>query len=115
MDKFLTGCAVGCSSPFNFAVSDTVTVKRYHEFAKGGSLSDKYFSSSPGASVQNDMYFARAAYKFKDNSWFPLSKEARVCVPDFMLTTFYDPTIGHLLDACGVSMVFYAEGYNKAE
>lgn len=62
------------------------------------------------------MYFARAAYVFKNNDWVPASKKGSHCLyRDFGLAgemkTLFDPTIASLLDACGVPLAFYAEGY----
>jgi hypothetical protein len=63
------------------------------------------------------MYFARASYVFKNNDWVPESKKGSSCPSRWVTSskpkTLFDPTIVSLLDACGVSAAFYAEGYDS--
>jgi hypothetical protein len=117
MDGFVKNCF--CSNHQNFAVSDIKTVKILHEFAKEYSLADRYFTPSAGASSQNDMYFARAKYVFKDNVRIGSGSVGSLCsyknrMPSH-LTLYYDPTITSLLSKCGRSLKTYAEGYKIAK
>ena len=75
------------------------------------------------------MFFARAAYVFKNNDWKPNATVGTNC----KLSEYYDeavyailsrwsgpmdkkslfdPTIASLLDSCDVKLAFYAEGFN---
>eukprot|EP00349_Pseudokeronopsis_sp_Brazil_P001700 CAMPEP_0202966044 /NCGR_PEP_ID=MMETSP1396-20130829/10261_1 /ASSEMBLY_ACC=CAM_ASM_000872 /TAXON_ID= /ORGANISM="Pseudokeronopsis sp., Strain Brazil" /LENGTH=88 /DNA_ID=CAMNT_0049689421 /DNA_START=289 /DNA_END=555 /DNA_ORIENTATION=+ len=64
------------------------------------------------------MFFARAAYVFKNNDWIPAAKKGSQCLYRWLgwagvEKSLFDPTIASLLDACGLSMAFYAEGYDE--
>ncbi len=117
MNKFLLN-GVG-AHPYNFAVaSDSLfSAKHYFNFARNGAISDNFFQSSSGASDQNNMYFAAAKFLFLDNNHIPQSRElngAKCFKPgDDSFKSFDEPTIADLLNVCGVSWTFYAEGYNE--
>ncbi|CDW88660.1 phospholipase c [Stylonychia lemnae] len=127
MDKFIKGCHypmkpfnTPCSSENNFAIATKEIMKTYHQMARDYAISDRYFQASAGQSSQNDMYFARAAYVFKNNDWVPNAKKGSRCLSRDIPTqqpekkTLFDPTIASLLDACDQSLAFYAEGYDAS-
>lgn len=67
------------------------------------------------------MFFARAAYVFTNNDWKPTPARGMNCKErDEIIDTpktyvnLFDPTIASLLNACDVSMTFYAEGYDES-
>jgi len=116
MDKFLIN-GQG-SNPYNFAVASgrSSSAKYYYNFAKNGAICDNFFQSSPGASVQNDMYFAAAKFLFLDNTILPQSEKingAKCYKGKKGFTAYHDPTIADMLNACKVSWTFYAEGFNQ--
>jgi phospholipase C len=113
MDKYIEGCGIGCSDTQNYAAADKDTMKTYWSYAEQGSIADNYYHSSAGASSQNDMYFSRAAFVFKDNSYVPDAVGTNCYLP-LQKKTFYDPTITSLLSACNVTWSMYAEGYTYA-
>lgn len=76
-------------------------------------MADHYFQPSIGASAQNNMYFARAQFVFLDNVFVP-NAVGSTCYAKGRLATFIGPTLGDVLNKCGVSWAFYAEGYQDA-
>ncbi|CAF1226997.1 unnamed protein product [Rotaria sordida] len=113
MDRYVTGCS--CSSPSNFAIADNTTASGYHAWASSGALADNFFHSAPGASSQNNMYFATGKFLFWDNSVVPQNSNlngAR-CYDKGNFKSYYSTTIADLLNYCGISWTFYAEGYDK--
>jgi phospholipase C len=110
MDKFVVGGK--CSSPNTFAYADADTVGVYWDYAANYSMADRYFQPSAGASSENDMYFARAAFVFEDNSLVP-DTAGKQCYPPSQHATYNDATLGDLLLFCGVSWSFYSEGYDE--
>jgi phospholipase C len=117
MDGYVKGCY--CSNQQNFAIADHQSVKVIHDYAKKYSISDRYFQATAGASSQNDMFFARASYVFKDNAKIPIGSIGSNCwylqhgIPD-EIAMFYDPSITSLLDKCDFVLKSYAEGYRNA-
>jgi phospholipase C len=109
MDRFVSGAACG-SSPRNFSVSDRTTVGAYWDLAGKYALADRYFHSAAGASSMNDMYLARGAYVFTDNSSAP-DATGKECVPAGNIKAYAEPTIGDLLADCGIDWAWYMEGY----
>lgn len=77
MDKFILNGK--SANPKNFAVADEgiFSGKYYFDFARQGSISDRFFSSSIGASCQNNMYFATGKFMFQDNQYFPQSRSMK--------------------------------------
>jgi phospholipase C len=112
MNGFVSGIWQ-CSDPQNFAYADAATVSTYWNYAKTSALADRFFQPAAGASTQNDMYLARAEAVFIDDMFVPTSIGA-VCYPRGKWATYKDPTIGDLLNSCGVSWSFYSEGYQTA-
>lgn len=109
MDRFISGAACG-SNPRNFAVADKATVGAYWDLAGRYALADRYFHPAAGASSMNDMYLARAAYVFTDNTVAPqaIGNECSSSPKK----AYDEPTIGHLLSACKVGWAWYMEGYD---
>lgn len=108
MDRFVTG-ACG-SNPNNVAYADEATVGRYWDLARQYALADRWFQPVVGASSANDMYFARAAWVFDDNTFVPDSIGSS-CSFNQNKATYTDPTVGDLLADAGVDWAFYIEGY----
>lgn len=71
MNKFLVNSEG--ADPRNFAVaSDSEeSAKNYFNFAREGAMADNFFSSTPGASCQNNMYFASGKFLFFNNEYRP--------------------------------------------
>jgi phospholipase C len=117
MDGYLRGCY--CSNPQNFAVADKNSVNVIHDLARQYALADNYFQPTAGASSQNDMFFARASYVFRDNVKIPIGSIGSNCwylthgIPS-EIEMFYDPSITSLLAKCGKIIKSYAEGYRNA-
>lgn len=117
MDGYVKGCY--CSNEQNFAVADKKSVKIIHDYAKKYAISDRYFQAAAGASSQNDMFFARASYVFKDNVKIPIGSIGSNCwylkhgIPD-EIAIYYDPSVTSLLDKCDFILKSYAEGYRNA-
>ncbi len=111
MDRYVTGAA-GCSNAQNFAYADAAAVKTYRELAAAGALADRYFQPTIGQSSSNDMYFARAAFTFLDNSVIPASI-GRACSTVSKTAEFTDKTIADLLLLKGATFAWYGEGYKQ--
>jgi phospholipase C len=109
MDRFVSGAVCG-SSPHNFAVSDQATTGVYWALASRYALADRYFHSAAGASSMNDMYLARGAYVFTDNTSAP-DATGKECVSPGSIRSYTEPTIGDLLADCGIEWAWYMEGY----
>jgi phospholipase C len=110
MDRFAAGAS--CSDPRNVATSDPAIIKPYWDLAAGGALGDRYFQPIIGASSANDMYMARAAFVFEDNSEAPQGAAGVSCTLGASAQTQYpDQTIGDLLSAASVPWTYYAGGY----
>ena len=111
MDKFVTSAL--CGSPNNFAYASGPAVAGYTDLASKNALADRWFQSVPGASSSNDVFFARAAYVFRDNDKVP-NAIGIACYPQGTKTSeLTDATIADLLEQKGVRWGFYAEGYQK--
>src|SRR5262245_43928925 len=68
MDRFVVGQSQ-CANAQNFALAALAgPADPYHDLAAANALADNYFQPVVGASSSNDMYFARGAFVFKDNS-----------------------------------------------
>lgn len=118
MNGYLKGCY--CSNPQNFAVAEfNKTVAILHDYASRFALADRYFQPAAGASSENDMYFARASYVFKNNGMIPTGSVGSNCwylvhgIPN-EYSAYYDPSITGLLAKCGLVLRTYAEGYHNA-
>jgi phospholipase C len=111
MDRFVTGAT--CSNAQNFAYSDAATMAAYWGYAQNYAIADRYFQPAAGASSENDMYLARGAFVFVDNSWVPPTAGSG-CYAASARKSFPEPTIGDLLEGCSVPWAFYAEGYQHA-
>ncbi len=110
MDRFAAGAS--CSDPRNVATSDPAIIKPYWDLAASGALGDRYFQPIIGASSANDMYMARAAFVFEDNSEAPQGAAGVSCTLGAASQTQYpDQTIGDLLSAANVPWTYYAGGY----
>jgi phospholipase C len=113
MDKYIIN-GTG-ASPNNFAAAsgDIFSAQHYHNWAKQYAIADRFFQSSSGASCQNDMYFAVGKFVFKDNDVRPqrAGLNGNKCDPDANFLSYFDPNIGDVLNACGVSWTWYSEGY----
>ncbi|KAI8894767.1 phosphoesterase family-domain-containing protein [Globomyces pollinis-pini] len=92
-----------------FADGTVGSASRYWHWAENYAMSDRFFQSAVGASSENDMYFARGGWVFKDNWVVPLSYNRNL--PYKTKMSYDDPTIADLLLKCDVSFTFYAEGY----
>jgi phospholipase C len=110
MDQFVAGAVCG-SSPNNFAYADDASVGYYRDLAARSALADHWFQPIVGASSANDMYFARAAFVFEDNSFVPADAIGTSCTLNPRTASYDDPTIGDLLADAGVPWAFYIEGY----
>ncbi|KAJ3014322.1 UNVERIFIED_CONTAM: hypothetical protein HDU68_000342 [Siphonaria sp. JEL0065] len=110
------------SNDLNFAIADGSpgSASEYWKWAQEYAMSDSFFQSTPGASSQSEMYFARGAYVFGDNSFAPGTSTGRggwvvgsgstACSTENCV--FYeDPTILDLLQECNVSTRFYHVGW----
>ena len=109
MDRYAAGA--GCSDPKNIAYADGATIKPYWDLAKAGAIADRYFQPIIGQSTSNNMYFARAAFVFTDNTYTPKDAVGAACAFNTRMGEYTDPTIGDLLNAKGVPWAVYAEGY----
>ncbi|GEM_PF-1569117 len=108
MDKFVSGAA--CSNPRNFAVADKAALGAYWDYAAKYAMADRCFQSVAGASSSNDMYLARGAFVFVDNSVMP-DATGKECAPGAAYKNYAEPTVGDLLDACSVPWTWYGGGY----
>ncbi|KAI8622261.1 phosphoesterase [Chytriomyces sp. MP71] len=111
MDKYTQGC--GSSDKRNYAMADgsVGSASQYWGWASHYAMSDRFFQSAPGASSQGEMFFARGAFVFKDNSFYPATSVGlgKTCPGNCM--TYDDPTIGDLLLQCNVPFKFYHVGW----
>lgn len=112
MDQFVEGAVCG-SSPNNFAYADDASVGFYRDLASRSALADRWFQPIVGASSANDMYFARAAFVFEDNSFVPADAIGSSCTLNTRTASYDDPTVGDLLADAGVPWAFYIEGYRE--
>jgi phospholipase C len=112
MDRFVVGQSQ-CANAKNFAVAALGgPAGPYHDLAAAGALADNYFQPVVGASSSNDMYFARGAFVYKDNTVSPLGAAGIDCGFGANNPTAYtDPTIADLLIQCSVGWSWYAGGY----
>ncbi len=110
MDKYATD---PCGSPKNIAVADPKIVKPLWDFAAQGAIGDRYFQPLIGQSSANDMYFARAAFVFDDNSFGPKNAVGIMCSLSGVQSEYTDPTIADLLKAANVPAAYYAGGYGE--
>ncbi|KAJ3016673.1 UNVERIFIED_CONTAM: hypothetical protein HDU68_012087, partial [Siphonaria sp. JEL0065] len=123
MDSFtVTGAGKSCSNAGannkNFAVADgsVGSANQYWGWAQNYAMSDRFFQSAPGASSQGEMYFARGAYVFTDNSFAPATSTGRGSTCSGSNCIFYnDPTIGDLLQTCQVPFKFYHVGWPTSD
>ncbi len=112
MDRFVVGMEA-CATAFNFAVAATDgPVAPYIAYAQQGAIADRYFQPVVGQSSSNDMYFARAAFVFKDND-VKTNSIGSTCPAGGNHQDFTDTTVGDLLETCNVTWKWYAEGYAK--
>jgi phospholipase C len=112
MDQFVEGAVCG-SDPENFAYADEASVGTYRAFASTAALADRWFQPVVGGSSANDMYYARAAYVFTDNTYVPDGAYGTTCTFNQQKASYTDPTIGDLLADAGVPWSFYMEGYQE--
>ena len=114
MDKYLVG-GIG-SNPRNYAActGEVDSCEYYFDWARKGAIADRFFQSSPGASEQSNMFFSNARFLFRDGHYNAQNKDlngSRCKKGNFK--DYNIPTIAHLLNVCGVSWTFYAEGYDE--
>jgi len=109
MDRFATE---SCGGPKTVAVASAKLVQPYWDLAAKGALADRYFQPLIGQSSANDMYFARAAFVFEDNSAGPKGAMGLACtLSGGSQQEFTDKTIGDLLAEKAVPWNFYIGGY----
>ncbi len=108
MDKFVTA---SCGNLGNVAISSPTIIKPLWDLAAAGAIADRYFQPIIGQSSANDMYFARAAFVFDDNSFSPKGALGLGCGLEAPPMEFTEKTIGDLLTAASVPWTLYAEGY----
>jgi phospholipase C len=112
MDMFATAGLL-CGDPRNVAIADPTIVKPYWTLAGAGAIADRYFQPIAGQSASNDMYLARAAYVFTDNTDVPKGAVGVPCVhPKDTTAQFTDQTIGDLLTAAKVPWTWFSDGYD---
>jgi phospholipase C len=109
MDKFVAGATCG-SNPRNFAVADRATLGAYWDYATKYSMADRCFQPVAGASSSNDMYLARGAFVFVDNSASPNAR-GKECFNAANIRSYSESTIGDLLNTCSVKWTWYGGGY----
>ena len=111
MDGFVKkGKVAGCADARNFAYAPEAVIKPYWDLARSGALADRYFQPILGQTSANDMYFARAAFVFDDNSVNPKAIGV-ACGIQGPVMEYTDPTIADLLIAKDVGFTQYIEGY----
>lgn len=130
------GQGPACATNDNWAVAEgaqpTDTVHYYWDLADKASLADRYFQPVVGSSSSNDMYFAGAHFRFRDNEDIPdvaagtdfmkkrqlgkggLCVDITGCTSTKRTTYTGIPTIGGLLLDAGKTFVVYADGYQAA-
>lgn len=99
--KYAEAKDAGDDYPSVPAATADYPLRTYHSLAAGGALADRYFQPIVGASVSNDMFFARAGFVFQDNQ------------RDLNFSGYTDPTIADLLDARGVTWAAYLGGLDQ--
>jgi phospholipase C len=111
MDGFVTGVPA-CASPDNFAIADATgsPLDPYRTLASTYALADHYFQPVIGASSANDMYLARGAYVFKDNT-VNTKSIGSTCSTNGNKMSYTDTTVADLLNTCNVPWVWYSGGY----
>jgi phospholipase C len=141
MDRFVTGstgsstCLTygpSCASTFNWVIADgtlpTDTVYSYWWYAEHYALADRYFQPIAGGTASNNMYFAGAHFRFKDNDRMPgvavgtsyskpnrlCTEETSPCTPSNTRATYPLQTIAGLLLDHGKTFGVYADGYSGA-
>ncbi len=111
MDMYGAGVA-NCSDPRNLATSDATIIAPYWNYAATGAIGDRYFQPIIGQSSANDMYMARAAFVFDDNSASPQGAVGVSCTLGAAAQKSYtDTTIGDLLNTANVPWTYYTGGY----
>lgn len=110
MDQFVSLCS---SHGQNFAVSDASTMDTYFGLAANSTLIDNYWQSAAGASCQSDVFLARAGFVFYDNAQQPAYLLNPSCYAQGPVRM--EPTIAHMLLACGHSFAYYGEGMDQAK
>ncbi len=110
MDMYATA---SCGSPQNVMVSDPTIIKPYWDLAGQNALADRYFQPVIGQSSSNDMYMARAAFVFLDNTEAPQGAVGVTCTLGAgSQIQDTDQTIGDLLTAASVPWTYYSGGYD---
>jgi phospholipase C len=117
MDGYLTapsitadsGTVSTCGTPQNFAYADSA-VQTYWNLAQKGAIADRYFQPVAGQSSSNDMYFARARFVFRDNTYEPLAIGDK-CGTNYNTIQYTDETVADLLEHAGVNWAWYSDGY----
>ncbi|HTM19854.1 MAG TPA: alkaline phosphatase family protein [Kofleriaceae bacterium] len=111
MDRFVVGRSQ-CANPKTFAIAAlNGDADPYHDLAAANAMADNYFQPVVGASSSNDMYFARGAFVFKDNSVQTMAIGMDCGFGSSNPAEYSDPTIADLLIQCGVDWSWYAGGY----
>ncbi|KAJ3237132.1 hypothetical protein HDU78_004262 [Chytriomyces hyalinus] len=112
MDKFTSGGCPG-SNVKNFAMADGSpgSADQYWGWAANYAMSDRFYQSMPGASSQGEMYFARGAFVFLDNSFAPSTSTGLGGTCSSRCKSYNDPTIGDLLQTCNVPFKWYHFGW----
>jgi phospholipase C len=130
------GQGPACASNDNWAIAEGVnptdTVHYYWELADKSALADRYFQPVVGSSSSNDMYFAGAHFRFRDNEDIPdvaagtdfmmkrslgkggLCVDITGCTSTKRTTFTGIPTIASLMLAAGKTFAVYADGYAAA-
>ncbi|KAI9206319.1 phosphoesterase family-domain-containing protein [Polychytrium aggregatum] len=111
MNRYLSsgGCPGSDNRTYALADGSATGGSKYWQWAQQYAMADRFFQSSPGASGQSDMFFARGTWVFDDNEVDP---PGAPCAS--FTRAYYEPTIADLLLGCGVSFTFYAEGYDQS-
>ena len=114
MDRYIIGGEGSNENNFAAANDDFWSAKLYFNWAYKYAMSDRFFQSSPGASSQNDMYFATGKFMFKDNEIAPQRKSlnGNQCI-NYKFKSYFDPTIADILNACSVPWTIFNEGYSE--
>jgi phospholipase C len=110
MDGFCT--TKTCGSAHKIETSDSTTVQQLWTYAGQYAIADRWFQSSTGGSIEEDLYFSTGKYAgVLDNTLYPANTVGLVCVGGVKTTTLTDKTVGELLDSANVSWDWYGEGY----
>jgi hypothetical protein len=146
MDRFVSGTTGGdycagsgpdCSTPNNWVLAKgttpTDTVSYYWNVADSYALADRYFQPIAGGTASNNMYFAGAHFRFKDNARMPdvavgtdyqgdrffnpfgMCVDAAGCIDTQRAKPPYSSnTVAGLLLDHGKTFAMYADGYSEA-